>query len=71
MKHSKGAQTVATTTFPAYLTAAEVGAVLRVTPERVRQLAATGQIPAIRLGPRGSWRFDAAAVERFLEGKSP
>jgi excisionase family DNA binding protein len=70
MDEVKGARPVSTT-LPELLTAREVGAVLRLTDTRVRQLARDGQIQAIRIGEKGVWRFRAEDVERFLEGKSP
>jgi excisionase family DNA binding protein len=62
------------TELPKLLTAREVAAVLRVTPERVQQLAREGRIPAIRIGERGGYRFRIEDVERTIAGgevKSP
>ncbi len=49
------------------LTTDEVAAALRMSPDRVRNLAKAGVLPAERLGPRGRWLFDPAAVERALQ----
>jgi excisionase family DNA binding protein len=58
-----------TTTFPELLTTKEVAAVLRVTPDRVTQLARQGRIPALRLTERGDFRFRAEDVGRLIAGK--
>lgn len=58
-------------TEPAYLTAAEVGAILRVHPRTVLRLALTDpSLPATRLGTR-LVRFEKAALERWLARKRP
>jgi excisionase family DNA binding protein len=35
--------------------------------DRVRQLAAQGEIPGLRFGRRGFWRFDPDEVEAAIE----
>jgi excisionase family DNA binding protein len=57
------------TTFPELLTAKEVAAILRVTPDRVGQLARNGALRAIRIGDRGDYRFRAEDVERLIAGE--
>jgi excisionase family DNA binding protein len=49
--------------------ASEVAIILGVTPARVRELAADGQLPSVRLGEQGWHRFRADDVERLIAGK--
>ena len=56
-----------------FLTASEVGAILRLKKSRVYQLAAAGILPSVRLSPRkilfsrrGLEALDQAAVDRVL-----
>ena len=44
---------------PEYLTAAEVGALYRVTPRQARIWASAGKVTATRT-PGGRWRFPSA-----------
>ena len=53
----------------ALLSAKEVAAILGVHPDRVRQLAASGDLPSIRLGEHGWHRFRAEDVERLIAGE--
>jgi excisionase family DNA binding protein len=52
------------------MTAAEVGAVLRISPRRACELAAAGELPALRLGGR-RWRFLTAELRRQLAVDPP
>ncbi len=56
------------------LTTKEVAAMLRVTPEHVRDLIAAGKFPsAINISPhrqRREWRIPASDVERFRKENS-
>lgn len=47
------------------LTPEQVAEVLGCTPEHVNALAASHNLPAVKFGR--SWRFPAAALERFLD----
>ena len=50
------------------LVAEDVAHTLNLTRQHVYVLAASGQLPSIKLGGgRGSVRFDPADVERFIE----
>lgn len=49
----------------AALTAEEVAELLGCTPEHVNTLASSRNLPAVKFGR--SWRFPAAALERFLD----
>ena len=46
----------------------DVAAILNVSARQVRRLAAKGEIPHVIVGTM--YRFDRAAVERWLEGQS-
>jgi len=54
----------ATTGEPLLLTAADVGALLRLTEEQVRNLHRSGALPAKRIGKVNRWT--RASVERFV-----
>jgi excisionase family DNA binding protein len=41
---------------------------LHINLEKARQLAASGDAPAIRLG--GSWRFDPASIDVWIENQA-
>lgn len=51
----------------------EVASILGVSPARVRELVASGELPSVRLGEQGWHRFRAEDVERLIgaEVKSP
>lgn len=51
------------------LSAKEVGRILGVTPTRVRQLVANGDLPSVRLAAQGHHRFRLADVERLIAGE--
>ncbi len=53
---------------PVTLTAGDVGAALGVSPRRVRQMAAAGEIPG-ETDADGLWVFDAEEIERFADGR--
>jgi len=54
---------------PPLLVSDEVARILRLTPTYVRSLAAKGEIPALRLGPRGDWRFTHESIMAYLRGQ--
>jgi excisionase family DNA binding protein len=56
-------------TEPRLYRASEVARILGVTPERVRELVASGDLPSIRLGGQGWHRFRAEDVERLIAGE--
>jgi excisionase family DNA binding protein len=55
-------------TEPRVYTAKEVARLLRMSPERVRDLVASGELSSIRLGKHGWHRFRAEDVERLIAG---
>ena len=48
------------------LTTSEVAELLRLSPSRVCELAAAGEIPAVRVSRKGHLRFRAADIEAML-----
>jgi excisionase family DNA binding protein len=60
---------VPTATAPRLYRASEVAALLGVHISRVRELAASGQLPSVRLGGTGWHRFRAEDVERLIAGE--
>lgn len=50
------------------LRAKEVAHILGVTPWRVRELVASGDLPSVRLGAHGWHRFRLEDVERLISG---
>lgn len=55
---------------PRWLFTSELAAELRMTPRGVRALASTGKLPgAIKVG--ADWRFNAAAIDRWLGRETP
>ena len=51
---------------PEYLTTDEVAARLRLTPQRIHQLARAGSLRSFRVGRRGRLRFRSEDVLRLL-----
>jgi len=58
-------------TEPRLYRASEVARLLGVSSARVRDLAASGQLPSVRLGEQGWHRFRLEDVERLIAGKKP
>jgi excisionase family DNA binding protein len=52
---------------PRLLEVAHVAHTLRLSPEQVRRLIRTRQLPAIRLGHR--WRVEPAVLQRFIDAQ--
>jgi excisionase family DNA binding protein len=50
--------------------AREVARLLGVHPSRVRELAASGELPSVRLGAQGWHRFRPEDVERLIAGEN-
>ena len=55
---------------PRLLGIAEVAAILGVSKGRIRHLARTGVLPAVRLGGTGYHRFRPEDVETILRGEA-
>jgi excisionase family DNA binding protein len=70
MQANKG-ETVSIAAEPRLYRASEVARILGVTPERVRELVTSGDLPSIRLGGQGWHRFRAEDVERLIAGEEP
>ncbi len=56
---------------PELLTGREVAERLKLTPQRVWQLAKSGRLPSCRIGDRGDYRFRHEDVERLLTRAKP
>lgn len=53
---------------PLFMTREEAGLLLRVTPETVRRLCASGQLAAIQVGKQ--WRIDRESVRAMLDARA-
>jgi excisionase family DNA binding protein len=62
-------QMVSAIVAPRLLRLKEVARLLDVSPRRVRELVATGELPSVRLGEQGWHRFRAEDIERLLAGE--
>jgi excisionase family DNA binding protein len=51
------------------LTAQEVANFLRILPSTIYRLAKRGDLPALRVGVGGDWRFSRASFEEWLESR--
>ena len=49
---------------PVICTCADVGRLFRCTPEKVQRMAASGELPAFRLGPE--WRFRREDMKAYV-----
>lgn len=58
-----------TLTAPQLLTVVEVAARLRVHRDTVYRKLQQGELPFVRLGPRGAIRIDEGELELFLYGE--
>jgi excisionase family DNA binding protein len=54
---------------PRLYRASEVAQILGISSARVRELAASGHLPSVRLGGQGWHRFRAEDVERLIAGE--
>jgi excisionase family DNA binding protein len=57
---------VSPTVAPALMNRAEVARLLGVSKDTARRLATDGTITAVKLGPKGRWRFIRASVEAII-----
>jgi excisionase family DNA binding protein len=53
------------------LTVSEVAPLLRLSKAVTRDRAKSGDLPAIRISPRGTWRFRRADIEALIAPESP
>ncbi len=51
-----------------FLTLADAAELLNVTATDVHELVRSGELPAIRVGPRGQWRVEREVLEGYIEG---
>lgn len=52
---------------PRFLTLDEVAVYLNVRPAQVYALVRRGELPAVKVGGRGVWRVEKAALEEYVE----
>jgi len=52
---------------PRFLTLADVAEVLNTSSAQVYALVRRGELPAIKIGGRGQWRVESAALEEFIQ----
>jgi excisionase family DNA binding protein len=50
-----------------FLTLADVAEVLNTSSAQVYALVRRGELPAIKIGGRGQWRVESAALEDFIQ----
>ncbi|MGH3503379.1 MAG: helix-turn-helix transcriptional regulator [Nocardioidaceae bacterium] len=51
---------------PRFLPLADVAEVLNISAAQVYALVRRGDLPAIKIGGRGQWRVEAAALEAYI-----
>jgi len=52
------------------LTVSQVAELLQMHPVTIRNMARIGKLPAQRIGRRGAWRFDSAAIDRMMKQRT-
>ncbi len=52
---------------PRFLSLADVAEVLNISAAQVYALVRRGDLKAIKIGGRGQWRVEAAALERYIQ----
>jgi excisionase family DNA binding protein len=52
-----------------FLTLADVAETLNISAAQTYALVRSGDLPAIKIGGRGQWRVEAAALEEFIARK--
>lgn len=50
-----------------FLTLAEVGEILAISPRQARTLVATGELKALQIGGRGMWRVEQAELDAYIQ----
>jgi excisionase family DNA binding protein len=51
---------------PRFLTLADVAETLNVSAAQTYALVRSGELPAIKIGGRGQWRVESAALEEYI-----
>ena len=54
---------------PRFLTLADVAETLNISAAQTYALVRSGDLPAIKIGGRGQWRIESAALEEFIARK--
>jgi len=52
-----------------FLSLADTAEILNLSPAAARDLVRTGELPAIRIGARGTWRVERIVLESYIEAK--
>ena len=52
---------------PRFLTLTDVAEVLNTSSAQVYALVRRGELPAIKIGGRGQWRVESAALEEYIQ----
>ena len=52
-----------------FLPLTDVAEILNVSSAQAYALVRTGELPAIKVGGRGQWRIETAALEEYIERK--
>ena len=52
-----------------FLTLADTAEVLNVSTRQAYALVRSGELPAIKVGGRGSWRIERSVLESYIEAK--
>jgi len=52
-----------------FLTLADTAEILTVSAAEALDLVRTGELPAIRIGARGTWRVERVVLESYIESK--
>ncbi|MGL5856852.1 MAG: helix-turn-helix domain-containing protein [Angustibacter sp.] len=51
---------------PRFLTLTDVAETLSISPAQTYALVRSGELPAIKVGGRGQWRVETAALEEYI-----
>ncbi|MDQ1289051.1 MAG: hypothetical protein QG622_2617 [Actinomycetota bacterium] len=54
---------------PRFYLLSDVAEILNVTPVQARALVTSGELPAIQIGGRGTWRIEASELEAYIQRK--
>lgn len=52
---------------PRFLQLTDVAEILNISAAQTYALVRSGELPAIKIGGRGQWRVEAAALESYIE----
>ncbi|HHT40525.1 MAG TPA: helix-turn-helix domain-containing protein [Actinomyces sp.] len=52
---------------PRFLTIADVAEILNLSQSATRALLTSGELPAIQVGGKRTWRIEQAELERYIE----